>query len=455
MNKNLPTISVIGLGKLGSPMAAVMASAGFRVIGVDSQAAVVDAINRGEAPIQEPQLQDYIDASESRLRATSDYHEAILNSEISFLILPTPSGEDMQFSNDFLLTAIHSLGQSLREKTGYHLVVITSTTMPGSTDGVIRKALESSSGREVGTHLGLCYNPEFIALGSVIRDMTRPDFILLGESDQRAGDLLESVHRRYLPEGTPVRRMSSVNAELAKIAINTFVTTKISYANMLAEMCEYIPGADVDVVTRAVGSDSRIGGKYLKGALGYGGPCFPRDNKAFYALGEQLGARCDLARATDQINDHQITRLVNAVDNYTDSREPVTVLGLSYKPDTGIIDASQGIDLVTHLLDAGFDVTAHDPLANHLARGVLPDAVNIDDQLASAVENAATLVLATPWPEFRALQPMLESLEHLKTIIDPWRLLDPSGVPPYIQLVAMGRTPPDDTPLAQAATAAN
>lgn len=454
MNKNLPTLSVIGLGKLGAPMAAVMARAGFEVIGVDSQAAVVEAINRGVAPIQEPQLQDYIDASGTRLRATTNYHKAILNSEVSFLILPTPSGEDQMFSNEFLLTAIHSLGQSLREKTGYHLVVITSTTMPGSTDGVIRNALEASSGREIGTHLGLCYNPEFIALGSVIRDMTSPDFILIGESDQRAGDLLESVHRRYLPEATPVRRMSCVNAELAKIAINTFVTTKISYANMLAEMCEHIAGADVDVVTRAVGSDSRIGGKYLKGALGYGGPCFPRDNKAFYALGEKLGARCDLARATDQINDHQICRLVNAVEQYTNCHEQVAVLGLSYKPDTGIIDASQGIDLVQRLHLEGYPVTAHDPMANALARQVLAQDIGVEDELVKALAGVVTLVLATPWQAFKAIEPQLEKLDHLRTIIDPWRLLDPATIPPGITLVAMGQTPPDDTPVARTATAA-
>lgn len=455
MLNSMPTISVIGLGKLGSPMAAVMARAGFDVIGLDTRADAVETLNRGRAPVVEPQLQDYLDRCEGRLRATTDYQDAILNSEISFLILPTPSGDNMLFSNDYLLAAIGEIGRALRKKTGYHLVVITSTTMPGSTDGVIRQTLESSSGRQVGTHLGLCYNPEFIALGSVIRDMTHPDFILIGESDRRAGDLLEDVHRKYLPAGTPVRRMTSVNAELAKISINTFVTTKISYANMLAEMCEQLPGADVDVVTGAVGSDSRIGGKYLKGALGYGGPCFPRDNKAFYALGEQLGVRCDLARATDKINDHQIARLTRVIGNYTDGRERVTLLGLSYKPDTGIIDASQGLELAQQLLREGYRVTAHDPMANALARQTLPAEIDIQDQLATAMTDATTLVLVTPWPAFREVEHLAAGIESLKTIIDPWRMLDPTQLPPYIRLISMGRTPPDDTPFDQVATVAS
>lgn len=451
MKNTTPNISVIGLGKLGSPMAAVLARAGLQVVGLDTSEQVVAAVNRSEAPVSEPQLQAYIDDCGGRLRATLDYQDAILSTDVSFLILPTPSGDDLQFSNAFLLDAIHAIGTVLRKKTGYHLVVITSTTMPGSTDGVIRHALESSSGRAVGERLGLCYNPEFIALGSVIRDMSFPDFVLIGESDQRAGDMLERVHRHYLPEGTPVQRMSCVNAELAKISINTFVTTKISYANMLAEMCEHIAGADVDVVTAAVGSDSRIGGKYLKGALGYGGPCFPRDNKAFYALGEQLGVRCDLARATDQINDHQIQRLANAVAEYTEPQARVAVLGLSYKPDTGIIDASQGIDLVNRLHSDGYRVVAHDPMANPIAREELPDGIALADDQNAAVERATTLVLATPWSQFKALSTSLADCPRLKTVIDPWRLLDPSTLPTYITYVTMGRTPPDDEPLAATA----
>ena len=163
-------------------------------------------------------------------------------------------------------------------------------------------ALERHAGRQVGPSLGLCYNPEFIALGSVVRDMLRPDMILIGESDTTAGDILERLYDAACENRPAVQRMNFVNAELTKLAINTFVTTKISYANMLADICERLAGADVDVVTRAVGSDSRIGARYLKGAIGYGGPCFPRDNVAFSALARSLGAQAQLAETTDAIN---------------------------------------------------------------------------------------------------------------------------------------------------------
>jgi UDPglucose 6-dehydrogenase len=165
--------------------------------------------------------------------------------------------------------------------------------------------------------------------------------------------------------------MNFINAELTKISVNTYVTTKISYANMIGEMCDRIPGADANVVTRAVGADSRIGNKYLRSAIGYGGPCFPRDNKAFAALGRKLGVRCDLAEATDRLNEHQLSRLIGAVEASAEPGETVAVLGLSYKPHTPVIEESQGVALAAMLADAGYKVTVFDPLAHAAATSVL------------------------------------------------------------------------------------
>jgi len=297
----LPRVSVVGLGKLGAPLAAVLASRGFSVIGLDVNKTLVDALNAGKMPIVEPQLNELIAANRARLSATMDANEAIQKSDASFVIVPTPSDSTGFFSNRFVLQAMETLGKALRTKAGYHMVVITSTVMPGTTGSEIKAALEAASGRKVGPELGLCYNPEFIALGSVVRDMLFPDMILIGESDSRAGDELEAVYRNSVNSKPEFHRMNLVNAELCKISVNTFVTTKISYANMIADMCDHLPGADADVVTRAVGADSRIGRKYLKPAIGYGGPCFPRDNKAFAALGRKLGVNTALAEATDAI----------------------------------------------------------------------------------------------------------------------------------------------------------
>src|SRR5258705_3032132 len=277
-------LSVVGLGKLGAPLAALFASKGFEVLGTDLSPASVDAINQGRAPVDEPGLQALIDVSRSQLRATTDAAEAVAETDVTFVIVPTPSDSTGRFSNGAVVRAMEAVGDGIRRKNGYHVVSITSTVMPGSTGGEIRDALERHAGRPVGPDLGLCYTPEFIALGSVIRDMLRPDMILIGESDRKAGDVLENLYNRCCDNTPVVRRMNFVNAELAKISVNTFVTTKISYANMLADICDRLPGADVDVVTQAIGTDSRVGSKYLKGALGYGGPRFPRDNFAFAAL---------------------------------------------------------------------------------------------------------------------------------------------------------------------------
>lgn len=417
-------VSVIGLGKLGSPLAAVLASKGHQVIGVDVNPDFVRLLGAGRAPVEEPGLQELIDASKTRIRATTDFQQAVQESEISFVIVPTPSDSRGGFSNKYVLSAVNAIGQALRKKRDYHVVNITSTVMPGSTDGEIKDALETASGREVGNTVGLCYNPEFIALGSVIRDMLYPDMILLGESDARAGDVLESIYRSTCEKNPPVMRMNLVNAELTKISVNTYVTTKISYANMLAEMCERLPGADVDIVTAALGMDSRIGKKYLKGALGYGGPCFPRDNIAFGQLARSLGARADLAESTDRLNRHQIDRLAAAASRLLGGRSRVGILGLSYKPETAVIEESQGVALAARLSEEGREVYVHDPLALVGAMAVLQDKVVPIISVEECIQAVDVLVITTPWPQFAQLpqKAFVRSTGRLQ-ILDCWRIL--------------------------------
>jgi UDPglucose 6-dehydrogenase len=291
-------ISVIGLGKLGAPLAACLAAKGHSVIAVDVDAQKVDAINEGRAPVFEPGLEEKIGQSNGRLRATQDIAEAVAASEITFIVVATPSETDGGFSNRYVLATCESIGRALRSKTNFHVVALTSTVMPGSSDGEVRAALEKASGRRAGQDFGLCYNPEFIALGSVIHDFLNPDFVLIGESDARSGGILESLYREVCDNSPMFARMNLLNAEITKLSVNAFVTTKISFANMLARMCELLPGASVDVVTAALGLDSRIGAKYLKGAVSYGGPCFPRDNLALAAFARGIGAPADLAEST-------------------------------------------------------------------------------------------------------------------------------------------------------------
>jgi UDPglucose 6-dehydrogenase len=432
-------ISVIGLGKLGSPLAAVLASKGFSVVGTDVYEPYVDSINGGQAPVDEPRLQELIEANRDRLRATMDAAAAVAETDVTFIIVPTPSDESGRFRNSYILTAIEAVGAGLRKKNGYHVVVVTSTVMPGSTGGEIRAALEVASGRSVGEQLGLCYNPEFIALGSVVRDMLSPDVILIGESDAKAGDVLERIYQQSCDNKPVVHRMNFVNAELTKISVNTFVTTKISYANMLADICDRIAGADVDVVTAAVGADSRIGAKYLRGAIGYGGPCFPRDNVAFAALARTIGARAELAEATDIVNRHQVERVVGAIQARVTHSGPIGILGLSYKPDTAVVEQSQGVALAGRLIAEGHEVIAYDPKALDNAQAALPGSMIAAASAEECVRRASIVVVMTPWPEFRSIPLSAFTRPQRLIVIDCWRLFAREEVGTVADVIYLGQ----------------
>jgi UDPglucose 6-dehydrogenase len=432
-------LCVVGLGKLGSPLAALLASKGHDVTGIDTDSGMVAAINEGRAPVAEPGLQELIAAARPRLQATQSWDEAVAASDASFLVVPTPSEGDGGFSNKYLLDAVSRIGEVLRRSDGYHVVVVTSTVMPGSMDGPIRAALEAASGRTVGKTVGLCYNPEFIALGTVISDMQRPDLILLGESDTQAGDIIECISRSITENSPPVQRMALVNAEIAKLALNAYVTMKISFANFIAELSEKLPGGDCGPVLTALGKDARIGGKYLKGAMGYGGPCFPRDSAAIASLASRLGVDADLALATDTVNRRQAARLAALVRAQLTDNGAVAILGLAYKPQTPVVEQSQGLMLAADLA-GGARVTVHDPLALENAQLLLGDDVRYAATLEEAVSAAAVIVIATPDPSFRALPAILEKRGDAVVIFDCWGLL--AETPARARVIRLGAQAP-------------
>jgi UDPglucose 6-dehydrogenase len=420
----LTTASVIGLGKLGAPMAAAIASKGLYVIGVDVDVRKVEALSSGQPPVFEPGLTDLLQAAKGRLTATSDLSAAVLASDVTFIVVPTPSEPDGGFSLKYVLQACEGIGVGLATKNGFHLVVLTSTVMPGSTGGPVREALEETSGKRCGEDFGLCYSPEFIALGSVIRDFLNPDLILIGESDPQSGTLLEQLYRRICENNPPVARMNFVNAELTKLAVNTFVTTKISFANMLARICERLPGGDVDVVTRALGMDSRIGPKYLKGAVGYGGPCFPHDNLALIALADQLGVSATIAEATHKFNRSQVDWLADRLKEYLSPDGKVGILGLTYKPHTDVVEEAFGLMLAAKLADRGYTVVAYDPAGLGNAQRILGSRVRFVEAAEQCIAEADVVVVATPWPLFREL-PAETWGRHSppRVVIDCWRIL--------------------------------
>jgi UDPglucose 6-dehydrogenase len=288
--------------------------------------------------------------------------------------------------------------------------------------------------------LGLCYNPEFIALGSVVHDMLFPDVVLIGESDTEAGDRLAAISARLCENKPAVCRMSMINAEITKLAINTFVTTKISYANMLGEICERLPGADAVTVAAAIGMDSRIGSKYLRPSVGYGGPCFPRDNLAFVTLAAKLGARADLSAATDGLNRYQVERLLQRLSGLATPPASIGILGLSYKPHTPVVEESFGVALAAACVARGYKVAVADPMALRGALDILGDGVRACDSGDECVAVSDVVFITTAWPDYSTLD--LDAIAQRGrplTIIDCWRLLDPKQLADNVEVVQIGR----------------
>jgi UDPglucose 6-dehydrogenase len=437
----LKDISVFGLGKLGSPLAITLAARGFRVVGVDRDPKKVDAIQSGEPPVFEPGLVDMLAHAKGRLTATLDGSDAVLRTDVTFIIVPTPSEDDGSFSLEFALEACETIGKAISTKDEFHLVVVTSTVMPGSTGGPIRAALEATSRKVAGRDFGLCYNPEFIALGSVVRDLLNPDFVLIGESDPESGAALSEIYETLCENDPPIARLNYVNAELAKLAVNTFVTTKISFANMIAQMCERLPDADVDEVTSAVGLDSRIGKKYLKGGIAFGGPCFPRDNHALISLAAKIGAPAHIAEATFQFNDLATRLLADLVVSRKTDGGQVAILGLAYKPNTDVVERSQGLLLAQALIDQGIEVSVYDPSAMESARGLLPGA-DLAANISECVDGADVVVITTPWDDFRGLDSELSrGTTKPGSVIDCWGILDPEQVRTFAEYIAPGVGP--------------
>jgi UDPglucose 6-dehydrogenase len=435
-------LSVIGLGKLGIPLAACFASKGFQVVGVDVDPLKVEAINEGRAPVCEPGLQEMLTVVQERLTATLDVEAAVSASKVTFIVVPTPSEPEGGFSLRCVLPACEAIGRVLRTKSGYHLVVLTSTVMPGSTGGPVRSTLERVSGKSCGQGFGLCFSPEFIALGSVIQDFLNPEFVLIGESDSRSGEILEAIYKDLCENDPPVARMSFINAELAKLAVNTFVTTKITFANTLARICERLPEADVDVVTAVLGLDSRIGRKYLKGAIGYGGPCFPRDNVALVTLARRIGVPAILAEATDRANREEVHRLATLVKSKIPPGGTVGILGLAYKPKTDVVEESQGLLLAQTLLSKSIPVVAYDPAAMSNARQMLNGPISFFESPEACVQAADVVVITTPWEVFECLDPgLLERRSKPRTLIDCWRVLEQERVKAVVDYVALGKGP--------------
>jgi len=379
------------------PLAVLLSKAGYTVSGVDlSSDRIKDISNLNIEP--EPKVSDYLgEVLNCNLKVSSSFKGSIEQSEVSFLIVPTPSNNKGKFINDYLEIAIEEI--ILNVKSQNHLICIVSTVMPGTCDYLISDFIPSKL-KSALTNFQIAYSPEFVALGTVIDNMQTPDMILIGANDVLAVKILEPILKSIVINNPDVQCMSLASSELAKISVNTFVTAKISYANMIAELAEKIPGANKYDILNALGTDTRIGSKYLKPGLGFGGPCFPRDNKAFGIIGDALDIDTELAKATHTINLRQPKIIAERIkskfsNNYTE----LTVLGLSYKPGSFVTEESQAVMLVKELSNNWMKINIHDPLVNDESLFAGIDNISYIDSILK-IKDTDLVIIAVNWTEY-------------------------------------------------------
>jgi len=418
-NKN---IGVIGLGKLGSCFAASFAYRGFNVLGLDINLKIINDINNHKAPFLEPNLDELIKKSENKLKATNDPKEVFNFADIFFIIVPTPSKKDGSFSNEYIKRAIKPLAEELKNSKQFKTFVITSTTSPLSIQKEIIPFIEKNSSKKFNKDFTVIYNPTFIAIGDIIKGILEPDLVLIGENNKKSGDIIENIWKKVCINKPQIGRMSIVSGEITKIAINSYITTKISFANMLGNICERIPEAEIDKITSAMGADKRIGKYYLKYGPSYGGPCFPRDNRSFSHFAKTQ-AKIDalISVSAHKINEFQtkfqkekILKIIK--ENKINS---LSILGLAYKTKTYVIEESASIKLIKELLkNKNLKITVYDPinLTIEETKKVFENKLNYAKNLNEAIKNKL-IILMLPYEEFKKVKKLKN-----KIVIDLWRM---------------------------------
>jgi len=405
-------VSIVGSGYVGTTVAACLADMGHEVTNVDIDEDVVAAINDGEAPIHEPGLADLIDEHAGRrLHATTDY-DAVRETDVTFLALPTPSEDDGSNDLTYMEAGARSLGEALASKDDDHLVVVKSTVVPGSTDEVIVPAIEEAGDLTVGQDFHAAMNPEFLRMGTAVEDFLHPQKIVFGAHDDAAYATLRDLYAPLTEAtGAAVVETGTREAEMIKYANNGFLAAKVSLINDIGNICkEY----DVDAyeVAEAIGLDDRIGEKFLRSGLGWGGSCFPKDVAAIIAAAREAGYEPPVLEAAVEVNDLQPERLLALLDDHVDvSGKRVAVLGLSFKPGTDDVRGTRAVPVIEGLQERGADVVAYDPVATESFAEYYPD-IDIDyaDSAAEALEDAHAAAVVTDWDEFAALDAEFDAM---------------------------------------------
>ena len=395
-------ITVIGTGYVGLVTGACLSDVGIEVTCVDIDQKKIDGLKNGILPIYEPGLKEIVERNyaKGRLNFSTDLSEAIQGSAAAFIAVGTPPGEDGSADLKYVLAVADQIGKTMTD----YLVVITKSTVPVGTAEKVRGAVANALDlRDVGFGFDVASNPEFLKEGAAIDDFMKPDRIVVGVDSDDAQKIMDKLYRPFTLNGHPVIFMDIPSAEMTKYAANAMLATKISFMNDIANLCEKM-GADVNWVRKGIGSDPRIGNKFIYPGIGYGGSCFPKDVKALARTGRENGHTMRILEAVEAVNDDQKSVLFNKINAYFGGElrgKTVAFWGLSFKPNTDDMREAPSIVLANLLLKAGANVRAYDPVAMEEAKHDLGDTITYCESDMDAVQGADALALITEWTEFR------------------------------------------------------
>jgi UDPglucose 6-dehydrogenase len=432
-------VSVVGLGKLGLGLALCLADSGIETVGIDVSETVVNSINNGITPVIEPQYQELIEKLRHKFRASLSHAEAIEKTDITFILVATPSIGDGRFSNRYVKSALKSLAEAFgKSSKKNHLFVISSTVVPGSTEKTFIPLIEQISGKKYKKDFDVCFDPDFVALGTVVKDFKNPDLVIIGESSSEAGARVAALHKQICENEPKISRMSIISGEVAKVSLNAYITMKISFANTVANLCERIEGTDVDAITNAIGADRRISPFYLRGGLAFGGTCFPRDTKAFMTISRQYDIDPILLSAVEDVNVRQNKHLATVVKKYLAEENKVSVLGIAFKDKTPVTEASPAVNLIQELVIDDVDVMVFDPLAMENAHSIFDDEISYANSIEECLTSSPVCVVTLMSKEYKKAIENFWSAKPL-TIVDCWRQIDANKVSKNIKIVAIGQ----------------
>jgi UDPglucose 6-dehydrogenase len=389
-------IAIVGSGYVGLVVGACLAENGNTVIGVDKDEAKIGALKAGRMPIYEPGLEEMVrrNHAEDRLTFTSDLSVAVRASEIVFIAVGTPQGEDGSADLQHVLEVARHVGRAMDKYT----VVVDKSTVPVGTAARVQAEIA----RETAQPFSVVSNPEFLKQGAAIEDFMKPDRVVIGCDDPRAAEVMKELYAPFTRTGAPIMLMDTASAELSKYAANSILATRISFMNEIANVCDRV-GADVDQVRKAIGADRRIGASFLFPGVGYGGSCFPKDVKALLRSSGDAGHDFEILRAVEAVNERQKGRLVDKMEAHfkTMAGRTIALWGLAFKPRTDDMREAPAIAIIERLLALGAMVRAYDPEAMHAARRLFGQRVVLCEKSYDALAGADALAIVTEWNEFR------------------------------------------------------